>query len=76
MLGRTGAGKSTFTHFLCGSKMAKLQNKEGISYIGPENVKNPELNSIRVSPSSVSETLNISPVTFEYIDEYGDNKGT
>lgn len=40
LLGTTGSGKSTFIHFMGGSKMGYLE-KDGIRYIGPVEVKNP-----------------------------------
>ena len=40
-------------------------NQDGIEYIGPVKVNNPELEKIKVSPLSKSETLYISPVTIK-----------
>ena len=39
LLGTTGSGKSTFLHFICGSKMEKVTTR-GVSAIVPTEVKN------------------------------------
>ncbi|MBX9585798.1 MAG: hypothetical protein K2X50_00940 [Gammaproteobacteria bacterium] len=68
LLGRTGSGKSTTTHFLCGSTMEKTVVK-GLEHIQASGVKTDILREVKTSPEKKSETRYIKaiPVSFESI---------
>src|SRR3990167_4012483 len=84
LLARTGAGKSTTTHWLCGSKMAisKVNGAWHVSVDGEPPIK--ELEKIIISCKFVSETKYVSAISFSYdgatfliVDTpgFGDNRG-
>ena len=60
-LGETGSGKSTTIHYLSGSKMIETV-VDGMPHIGYSEVRNSDLNNVKTSPSSRSETRYISSV--------------
>ncbi len=68
LLGRTGSGKSTTTHFLCGSTMEKTVVK-GLEHIQAAKTNNEVLKEVKTSPEKKSETRYIKaiPVSFESI---------
>ncbi|KAL4489802.1 hypothetical protein ABPG72_022442 [Tetrahymena utriculariae] len=72
LLGGTGAGKSTTIHFLAGSKMVEekieIQQGEFLQYIAPNEIKNEDLNKIKVGFQAKSETRFITPVNINFRD--------
>lgn len=72
LLGGTGTGKSTLTHFFGGSTMVEVTMK-GLPHIKPSNIRNPDLEKITTSPFAKSETRHISPVTVNFEDIGGSN---
>lgn len=61
LLGNTGVGKSTTTHFLGGSKMKEIK-VAGLNHIHPIEIRNADLKKIITTPFARSETLSIIPV--------------
>ena len=67
LLGRTGAGKSTLIHWLCGSTF-ESQQIDGLLHIAPVTLKRLSLDKIKTSPHMRSETRYISAVGLPYSD--------
>ena len=61
LLGNTGAGKSTFIHYLSGSKM-KRELVKGIEHIGPSEIVNEQAKDILTGPFAFSVTKYIHAV--------------
>lgn len=74
LLGRTGAGKSTTIHFLSGSKMEK-QYIEGLTHIGPVEIKNEILREVTTSPHAKSETRYIRAIPINFKEAGLDRDG-
>ncbi|CAG9315978.1 unnamed protein product [Blepharisma stoltei] len=59
LIGFTGTGKSTTTHFLCGSVMKRVL-EDNVTHINFEAIKNPLLKNVTISSRAESETRYIS----------------
>ncbi|CAG9315973.1 unnamed protein product [Blepharisma stoltei] len=59
LIGFTGTGKSTTTHFLCGSEMKRVL-EDNVTHIKFEAIKNPLLKNVTISSRAESETRYIS----------------
>ncbi|CAG9315960.1 unnamed protein product [Blepharisma stoltei] len=70
LIGITGSGKSTTTHFLCDSKMERVM-EDGVRHIKAIAVKNPILKNINISSHAESETRYIImvPINFKNFEE-------
>jgi energy-coupling factor transporter ATP-binding protein EcfA2 len=68
-LGASGVGKSTFTHWICGTIMEEtivsMKSGRNIPHIQPTKIKNKALENVKPSPYLRSETKNITPVLLE-----------
>ncbi|CAG9315972.1 unnamed protein product [Blepharisma stoltei] len=67
LIGVTGAGKSTTTHFLCGSKLDRIL-EDGVRHIKAVAIKNPTLKNISISSHAQSETRYITLVPINIKD--------
>ena len=66
LLGNTGVGKSTTTHFLAGSTLRKVTALNKISHIEPEIIRNPDLQKVKTSADARSKTRYITPVRIDF----------
>ncbi|CAG9315950.1 unnamed protein product [Blepharisma stoltei] len=67
LIGITGAGKSTTTHFMCESKLDRVL-EDGVSHIKAVAIKNPILKNITISSHAQSETRYITLVPINIKD--------
>ncbi|CAG9315966.1 unnamed protein product [Blepharisma stoltei] len=68
LIGATGSGKSTTTHFLCGSNMEVVKEEDGITGIKATFIHNPALKSTVISSGNHSETRYITHIPINLAD--------
>jgi ABC-type glutathione transport system ATPase component len=73
LLGSTGSGKSTTTHYLCGSLLEKVKAENNLDHIQAQKIICKDLLKVKISNASRSETRYITPIKVE-LDEIGFDK--
>ncbi|EAR95155.1 helicase carboxy-terminal domain protein (macronuclear) [Tetrahymena thermophila SB210] len=75
VLGFTGTGKSTFIHYLAGSKIQQIINKDGLHHWEPTNFKYKALDRVISKPDAKSETKFATLVRINTSDQEGNEYG-
>jgi predicted GTPase len=74
LLGSTGSGKSTTTHYLCGSLLEKVvSEKNKLEHIQAVKIVCRDLQKVKISNASRSETRYITPIKVE-LDKIGSSQ--
>ncbi len=73
LLGSTGSGKSTTTHYLCGSLLEQVKAHNNLEHIQAQKIVCRDLLDVKISNASRSETRYITPIKIE-LDEIGFDK--
>ncbi|KAL4505987.1 hypothetical protein ABPG72_013748 [Tetrahymena utriculariae] len=75
IFGFTGAGKSTFIHYLAGSKIQQIINKDGLSHWEPTDPLYKVLDRVVSKPDAKSETKFVTLVKIKASDQEGNEYG-
>ncbi|KAL4505988.1 hypothetical protein ABPG72_013749 [Tetrahymena utriculariae] len=75
ILGFTGVGKSTFIHYLAGSKIQKVENKDGLSHWEPSDPLYQSLQRVISKADAKSETKFVIPIKIKASDQEGNEFG-